>query len=178
MSNVCSKAARFIKDVIEKSMKCQFSLGFNLEIPKSLGLFCRVDIKYFKQMMIELFDRGEPIYMVILTILFLVIVSMSLVIGILIYKRKVDDGKRVTTYLSLTRSVGLFTLVFGIFTQLLGLYGAFAAIEEWGSASPGILSAGLWTSSIPSLYGLIIFSISYLLWYALARWFNKVINVS
>lgn len=165
-------------DVIEKSMKYWFSLGFNLELPNAPDLFCAVDIYYFKNMIIELFYRGEFMYMALLTVLFLVVISLGLAIGILVYKGKVEDRERATRYLSFTRSVGLFTLMFGIFTQLLGLYGAFTAIKEWESVSPAILATGLWTSSIPSLYGCMIFSVSCFLSYGLARWLHKTINIS
>jgi len=112
--------------------------------------------------MIDLFYRGEALYMIILTLLLLAIVAISATAIIFIISDRVNNSERVQQYINYLKPVGLFTLVFGLFVQLLGLYGAFTAIEEWGSVSPNILSTGLWTSSIPAFYGLFIFLFAYL----------------
>lgn len=124
--------------------------------------------------MIDLFYRGEPLFMSVLTLLLFVIVTISITLGIFISRDKATNVSHIQQYFSYLNSVGLFTLFFGLFTQLLGLYGAFTAIREWGSVSPTMLSTGLWTSSIPSLYGLLIFLFSYLIRWGLDAWLNRV----
>ncbi|MEO0333889.1 MAG: MotA/TolQ/ExbB proton channel family protein [Bacteroidota bacterium] len=126
--------------------------------------------------MIDLFYRGEVLYMSILTLLLLAIVIVGTVVGAFIFKHKTTHTKQIQQYLSYIKSIGLFSLIFGLFTQLLGLYGAFVAIEEWGSVSSDILFTGLQTSSIPSLYGLFIFLFSYLARQGFTRWLNQVIT--
>jgi biopolymer transport protein ExbB/TolQ len=48
--------------------------------------------------------------------------------------------------------------------QLMGLYNAFGAIEKAMDISPPILAGGLKVSMITTIYGALIFLISYLLW--------------
>jgi len=117
--------------------------------------------------MTELFYRGEPLYMSILSMLLFIIFVMGMILGFQIFRGKVGSINRIRKQLAYIKSVGLFTLVFGIFVQLLGLYGAFVAIKSWGSVSRSVLTAGLLTSSIPNLYGVIIFLLAYLIWFGL-----------
>lgn len=121
--------------------------------------------------MIDLFYRGEPLYMGMLTLLLSTIMVISIIVGVSIFKSRVNQTRQYFYYL---KSIGLFALVFGLFTQLLGLYGAFTAIKEWGSVSPVVLATGLRTSSIPSLYGLLIFLFSHLAQKGLIIWINRV----
>ncbi|MEM9671811.1 MAG: hypothetical protein AAF992_04405 [Bacteroidota bacterium] len=129
-------------------------------------------------MIIDLFYRGEALFMGILTLLLITIVMISVITAICITKNKAKNIDQVQQYFSYLKSTGLFTLIFGLFTQLLGLYGAFVAIEEWGSISSTVLSMGLWTSSIPSLYGLLIFLFSHLIRWVLAGWLNRIKTIS
>ena len=83
---------------------------------------------------------------------------MSLVsIGLLgvIYSYWVYDDNIIT--------YGNLSLVIGIFGTLIGLYDAFAAIENMGSVSQGILSGGLKVASTTTLYGLLVYIISRIL---------------
>ncbi len=112
--------------------------------------------------------------MSVLTLLLFALVAMSMVISIFIFRGKATRFNQIRQYLSYFKSIGLSALVFGLFTQLLGLYGAFIAVKEWGSVSPTVLSAGLWTSSIPSLYGLLIFLFSHLMRWGLSTWLNRI----
>ena len=83
---------------------------------------------------------------------------MSLVsIGLLgvIYSYWVYDDK-VLTY-------GNLSLALGIFGTLIGLYDAFAAIENMGNVSQAILAGGLKVASTTTLYGLLVYIISRIL---------------
>lgn len=107
--------------------------------------------------------------MSILTLLLLIIILMSFrqAIGVLQGKDAVITKSK--KFIAHIKSVGLFAFMFGLFTQLLGFYGAFTAIEIWGSITPDILVTGLWTSAIPSFYGMSIWLASYLFGYGLDR---------
>lgn len=104
--------------------------------------------------MFELFYMGGPLFMSILTIQF---------IGVLFFTIRSVTNKSEQAH-ELIKSMGTFALVTGIFGQLIGLFSAFQAIEQMGSVSPSILSAGLKVSMISTLYGMLIFLISYILW--------------
>ena len=65
--------------------------------------------------------------------------------------------------------LGIFAAVFGIFGQCIGLFQAFMAIEEAGDISPAIIFGGLKVSMITTLYGLMIFLISFIIWFGLKQ---------
>lgn len=124
--------------------------------------------------MVDLFYRGEALYMSILSLLLFAIIAISIVVSVFLFKDKEINSERAKQYTAYLKPIGLFTLVFGLFVQLLGLYGAFTAIEEWGSVSPEVLSIGLWTSSIPAFYGLLIFLLSRLAHWAFTLWLQRI----
>ncbi|PWJ43760.1 MotA/TolQ/ExbB proton channel family protein [Sediminitomix flava] len=57
----------------------------------------------------------------------------------------------------LIKELSLLALMMGIFGQLIGLYGAFEAIEAAGGVSMSLLAAGLKISSHTTLYGFLYF---------------------
>lgn len=92
--------------------------------------------------MMNLFMAGGPLYMGILTL-----ILIGVVVAAVLKKPAVKE-------------LGLLALAFGFFSQLLGLYGAFEAIEAAGGVSTALLAGGLKVSSITSVYGMIIYLIS------------------
>jgi len=65
------------------------------------------------------------------------------------------------------KSVGLFAMIVGILGQLMGLFQAFQAIEKMGDVSPALLAGGIKVSMITTLYGIIIYAISLLIWFVM-----------
>ena len=63
------------------------------------------------------------------------------------------------------RSIGLFAMITGILGQLIGMYEAFSVIEAKGSIAPALVYAGLKVSMIPTLYGILIYLLSIMLWF-------------
>ncbi|KXX67195.1 hypothetical protein [Flammeovirga sp. SJP92] len=61
--------------------------------------------------------------------------------------------------LSVAGELATFSLVLGVFFQLIGLYSAFVHIEAVGSVSMGMLAGGLKVSSHATLYGFFYFLI-------------------
>lgn len=114
----------------------------------------------------SLFYEGG-LFMGILTLLLLVILSIAVYRAIQISKNDVNYETTFRQRLTYIKSLGIFTLVIGILGQLLGLYQAFSVIEQVGSISPAILAGGLKVSMIPTLYGIIIFLLAYLIWIVL-----------
>ena len=112
--------------------------------------------------MVELFIAGDPFYMGLLScpLLAMIVIALNpnhqLLSG---FGFASDNERRKKTI----RSLGLFALIFGLFCQLLGLYGAMQAIRVWGEIKAHILFEGLGVSFINSGYGAIIFGISWVL---------------
>lgn len=124
--------------------------------------------------MIELFHMGGTLFMGVLTLLLLLILLIALVSGLHILKGKPVHAVWIRHQLTYLRSVGLFALVFGILGQMIGLYSAFQHIEVVGNVSSSILAGGLKVSSICTLYGMSIFLVSYLIWFGLDAWLNRL----
>jgi len=100
----------------------------------------------------------------ILTILFFIILAIAAYHLVIILKNDFKDINESRKKLKYIKSLGLFAFVTGIMGQLLGLYNAFGAIEMAMDISPAILAGGLKVSMITTIYGALIFVISYLLW--------------
>lgn len=64
---------------------------------------------------------------------------------------------------SLITHIGLFSLVWGVLGQALGLYQAMTAIQAAGDVSPAIVLGGVKVSMIAPLMGLSVFAIALLL---------------
>ncbi|GAB5557753.1 MAG: hypothetical protein SchgKO_19660 [Schleiferiaceae bacterium] len=117
--------------------------------------------------MMNLFYMGGPLFMGILTLVFIAMVSVAFVNGLPVLKGNIsEDSPRKIAYV---KSVGLFALIFGILGQLIGLFSAFEAIELLEvDISPALLAGGFKVSMITTLYGLIIYVVSLLLWFGLS----------
>ncbi len=110
--------------------------------------------------MINLLFEGGILFMSILTITLAASIGMS----IKYFIQKSADSNQ----LGLIKSIGLFALVLGLLGQFIGLYSAMEMISSMkGGVSPALLAQGLKVSSITSIYGMIIFAVSYLMWFGL-----------
>ncbi len=116
----------------------------------------------------NLFFMGGPLFMSILTLLLLCLVSWVIYhLSIYIKAPGAEKAERALEKLSYSRSIGLFALVTGILGQLLGFYDAFAAMETAPDISPAMLFGGIKISMISTLYGMIIYLLSILLWFGI-----------
>ena len=122
--------------------------------------------------MIDLFNMGGP-FMAILTLLLLIILAMAVYKAVQISNGNIKYATSFRHRLTYIKSLGVFTLVMGVLGQLLGLYQAFSVISQAGDVSPAILAGGLKVSMITTLYGVIIFLLSWLIWFALDYWMKK-----
>lgn len=107
--------------------------------------------------MIELFKMGGPLFMSIL--------SLELIAVIYVTVKYQMQSEKKSQDLDLVKSIGLFALVTGVFGQMIGLFNAFQYIEASGAVTPAIMASGLKVSMITTLYGALIFLISYGLWF-------------
>lgn len=94
--------------------------------------------------MTEMFFKGGPIFMGILTFILLIILIISVVFFTTVYTRKINNSEETLRKINTVKSLGIFALIIGILGQLIGLFSAFRAIR-FGEveASPEILKKDL-----------------------------------
>jgi len=109
----------------------------------------------------------------ILTILLLALLAMTVYFIINLSTGKAVEKKNFRHQLGYIKSAGLFTMITGILGQLIGLLEAFRAIERVGDISPALLAGGLKVSMITTLYGILIYLFSILIWFLLDLWYLK-----
>lgn len=93
----------------------------------------------------------------------LLIISVSLIVKSLIVKTDLTKEQSLTQ-IGYIKYLGILTLTIGLFGQILGLYGAFSAIEAAGEVSPAMFYGGMKVSSITTVYGFSIFITCYISW--------------
>jgi biopolymer transport protein ExbB/TolQ len=111
---------------------------------------------------------GGPLFMGILTLILICMISVSIINGLHVLRGGMEDLETAVRKIGYIKSVGLFALVMGILGQLIGLYSAFQAIENAGDISPALVAGGFRVSIITTLYGLIIYAFSLLIWFGLS----------
>jgi len=109
---------------------------------------------------------GGTLFMSILTILLVIMITWILYHFIAGYNSKESNLEIVRRRMGYGKSIGLFAMITGIFGQLIGFYEAFSAIENAGDISPGLVYGGIKVSMITTLYGISIYLISLMLWFA------------
>lgn len=111
------------------------------------------------------FYEGGPLFMGILTAIFVIMVAWTVYQFLPVLLKKDFDYNKTKERLKHIKTIGTFALVFGIVGQLIGLYQAFSAVEQMGGVSPALLMGGLKVSMITTLYGILIFLISLILYF-------------
>ena len=97
-------------------------------------------------------------------------IVLLVVLVIAVYAVISKDGHKPELFskqLTYIKSLGLFALVLGMLGQFLGLFQAFQIIGSGMDLSPAIIANGVKISLITTIYGAVIFLVSYLLWFAL-----------
>ncbi len=117
--------------------------------------------------MLQLFSEGGILFMSILTLCLLLMLVLSVYYGIKVFKADATSDSLIRHRLYYVKSIGLLSLVLGILGQLIGLYTAFGVIQKAGQISQALLAGGLKISMITTLYGMLIFILSYLIWLVL-----------
>ena len=102
-------------------------------------------------MFVRILNDGGPAFMYPLLIILILVL-------ILIVKGFLKKGNVAKT-ISLVSSITLFALVWGFLGHIIGMIGAFDAIESVGEVSAGVMAAGIKISLIVPLFGSFIFLI-------------------
>lgn len=104
----------------------------------------------------------------LLTIILIIMIAVTVINGSNVLKGTTENPDVNRRKIGTIKSVGLFALIIGILGQLLGLFSAFKAIElKAVEVSPSLIAGGFKVSMITTIYGLIIFALSILIWFGL-----------
>ncbi len=104
----------------------------------------------------DLFIMGGAPYMSVLTLLLFVI------IGSIIYSLASKQADKLNERLTYIKYVGIIALTFGILGQVMGIQQIFSYLGEVGSVKPHVMYGGLRVTTIPTVYGMLIFMLSLL----------------
>ncbi len=102
--------------------------------------------------------------MSILTLCLLIMFVLSVYYAVKVTKADPAEIPVLRHRLTYIRSIGLLAMVLGILGQLIGLFSGFGAIQQAGGVSQTILVSGLKVSLITTMYGILIFIVSYVIW--------------
>ena len=118
-----------------------------------------------KNIMKSLFYEGGSEFMTVLTILLVFTTTWIIYYLIRSFFSPNKNQEKWLQKIQFGKTVGLFTLIFGISGQMLGLYHAFESIHRAGDVSPERIIGGIRLTIIPSLYGIFIYLFILLLWF-------------
>tara|TARA_R110000796_G_scaffold74374_1_gene167334 strand:+ start:320568 stop:320942 length:375 start_codon:yes stop_codon:yes gene_type:complete len=121
--------------------------------------------------MLELFFSGSKLFMGIQTIVAVIMIVLSVYSAKNVLANQVNENSQ--RKISLIKEVGLFAFIIGLLASAMDLMGALQAIEMAGDVSPSLLAAGLKISFITPTYGLMIYTLSLLIYFALRAQANK-----
>lgn len=117
----------------------------------------------------ELFFMGGPQFMGTLTILLVITTAWFIYHFIISYSSKKINQEKLLRLFDYGKSIGLFALVTGIVGQMNGLYAMFSAIEEaiqrGEEVIPALVFGGIRVTMIVTIYGMLIYLFSLLLWF-------------
>jgi biopolymer transport protein ExbB/TolQ len=108
---------------------------------------------------------GGALFMSILSVLLVIMVAWFIYNFIGIADSRKKSKEKLLQNMKYGRSIGLFAMITGILGQLIGIYAAFAEIEKAADISPAIVFGGIKVSMITTLYGIMIYLFSILLWF-------------
>ena len=121
--------------------------------------------------MLELFFLGSKLFMGIQTIIAVIMIVLSVFSAKAVLANQVNENSQ--RKISLIKEVGLFAFIIGLLASALDLMGALQAIEAAGDISPSLLAAGLKITFITPTYGLMIYTLALLIYFALRALTNK-----
>ena len=111
------------------------------------------------------FIAGGPFFMTILSFVFILMgvwIIFHLVRGLVLANANKDEVLRMLGY---GRSIGLIALILGILFQLITLIDMFENIQAVGDINAGLVSGGIKISMITTIYGIIIYLATIILWF-------------
>ena len=113
----------------------------------------------------NLFYEGGPLFMGILSVILILMTAWAIYHFLPVLLKKETNVTKTRLRLKHIKTIGTFGLVTGILGQLVGLTAAFDAVEQAGNVAPAVLMGGLKVSMIVTIYGVLIYLISLILWF-------------
>ncbi len=110
------------------------------------------------------FMEGGPFFMTLHYIMWILVI-FCIVRFMQVYKSDNKDLKKLNKFNSTILFIGAFGFLFSWFYRMLGMYGAFLAIQNAGDISPALVVGGLRVSLIAPLYALFLFLVTCLIWF-------------
>lgn len=101
----------------------------------------------------------------ILTVILIAMIAWAIYQFLPVLLNKEINVTKTASRLKHIKTIGTFGLLTGILGQLIGLYAAFSVLEAHGDISQSLLAGGLKVSTISTVYGVLIFLLSLLLWF-------------
>ncbi len=117
----------------------------------------------------NLFYQGGPLFMGILTILFVVTIAWFVYHLSVSSKSQQINREKLLRLFGFGKSMGMLALVTGVLGQMVGLTSMFMAIEHaiqrGEEIVPSLVFGGIKATMIVTIYGLLIYLVSLLLWF-------------
>lgn len=128
----------------------------------------------------SIFIKGGPLFMGVLSVLLLISTAWIIYHFILASNSKQADKAASLRKLGYGKLMGLFALVTGILGQMVGLVEMFDAIEQVKAKGeliePELVFGGIKATMIVTIYGILIYLFSLLLWFVTAILLEKNYN--
>ena len=117
----------------------------------------------------SLFYQGGPQFMSVLTIFLIITTAWFTYHFIISYHFKRINQEKLLRLFGYGKSMGLFALITGIVGQMNGLYAMFDAIEgaiiNGKEVIPALVFGGIRVTMIVTIYGMLIYLFSLVLWF-------------
>ena len=128
----------------------------------------------------DLFFSGGPLFMAVLTVLLIITTAWIIYHLVMAYMSKQANPEKLLRRIEFGKSLGLFTMIVGIVGQMNGLYAMFAAIEEVATKGeeiiPALVFGGIKVTMICTIYGILIYLLSMVLWFVSNLLIEKRLN--
>lgn len=125
----------------------------------------------------DLFIKGGPHFMGVLSILLVITTAWIIYHFIVAYNSKQPVKVASLRKLGYGKLMGLFALVTGILGQMVGFTAMFDAIEQvianGEQLKPELIFGGIKVTMIVTIYGILIYLLSLLLWFVASMLIEK-----
>jgi hypothetical protein len=129
----------------------------------------------------DLFFKGGPTFMGILTILLIITTAWIIYHFVIGYNSKQANQEKFLRRIEYGKSMGLFALVTGIIGQMIGLYTMFSVIEELiekgTEVNPALVFGAVKVTMICTFYGILIYLFSLVLWFVASILIEKKLKI-
>ena len=126
------------------------------------------------------FLEGGPTFMGILTILLIITTAWIIYQFVVAYRSEQTNHEKSLRKIGYGKSLGLFAMITGFLGQLIGFTAMFDAIEMAFAAGneikPVLIYGGIKATMIVTMYGILIYLFSILLWFVASLLIEKKTN--